>query len=110
MSATAKASRIGADPPEGAKWADPPKFYDRLIYRFNGRGYLKPGFSQLFVVAADGGAPRRLTSGNLPYGGGAFGDGGHAVWTPDSKYLIFSANLQTDFEYDPLNTLTWEVR
>jgi dipeptidyl aminopeptidase/acylaminoacyl peptidase len=96
-------------PPEGAKWADPPKLYDRLIYRFNGRGYLKPGFSQLFVVAADGGAPRQLTSGNLPYGGGTFGDGGHAVWTPDSKYLIFSANLQTDFEYDPLNTEVYEL-
>src|SRR5215469_14332703 len=57
------------EPPEGAKWADPPKLYERLIYRFNGRGYLKPGFSQLFVVAADGGAPRQLTAGSLPYGG-----------------------------------------
>ena len=96
-------------PPEGAKWADPPKLYERLIYRFNGRGYLKPGFSQLFVVAADGGAARQLTSGNLPYGGGTFGGGGHAVWTPDSKYLIFSANIQPDFEYDPLNTEVYEL-
>jgi dipeptidyl aminopeptidase/acylaminoacyl peptidase len=96
-------------PPEGAKWADPPKLYERLIYRFNGRGYLKPGFSQLFVVAADGGAPRQLTSGDLPYGGGTFGDGGRAAWTPDSKYLVFSANLQPDFEYDPLNTEVYEL-
>jgi len=96
-------------PPEGAKWADPPRLYEQLIYRFNGRGYLKPGFLQLFVVAADGGAPRQLTSGNLPYGGAAFGGGGHAVWTPDGKYLIFSANLRPDFDYDPLNTEVYEL-
>lgn len=96
--------------PEGAKWADPPKVYDRLIYRFNGRGYLKYGFMQRFVVSAEGGAPRQLTSGNLPYGGfeGVLG-GGRAVWTPDSKYLIFSANLRPDYEYDPLNTEIYEL-
>ena len=97
-------------PPEGAKWADPPKAYDRLIYRFNARGYLKPGFLQRFVVSAEGGAPRQLTSGNLPYGGfeGAFA-GGRAAWTPDGKYLIFSANLHPDYEYDPLNSEIYEL-
>ena len=96
--------------PEGAKWADPPKAYDRLIYRFNGRGYLKAGFMQRFVVSADGGAPRQLTSGNFPYGGfeGTLG-GGRAAWTPDQKYLIFSANLHPDYEYDPLNTEIYEL-
>src|SRR5256885_4368486 len=29
-------------PPSGAKWADPPAAYNRLVYRFNGAGYLKP--------------------------------------------------------------------
>jgi Tol biopolymer transport system component len=29
-------------PPEGAKWADPPKIIDKLVYRFNGAGYLSP--------------------------------------------------------------------
>ena len=97
-------------PPEGAKWADPPKLYDRLIYRFNSRGYLKAGFRQRFVVAANGGAPRQLTSGNLPYGGSesSFG-GGRAVWSPDGNYLIFSANLRPNYEYDPLNTEVYEV-
>ena len=95
-------------PPEGAKWAEPPKVYERLDYRFNGRGYLKPGFTQLFVVGADGGAPRQLTTGNFPHGGFPFGSG-EAVWTPDGKYLLFSANLRADFEYDPLNTEVYEV-
>ncbi|HEV2400534.1 MAG TPA: S9 family peptidase [Candidatus Sulfotelmatobacter sp.] len=96
--------------PEGAKWADPPKVYDQLIYRFNGRGYLKYGFMQRFVVSSEGGAPRQLTSGELPYGGfeGSLG-GGRAVWTPDSKYLIFSANLHPEYEYDPLNTEVYEL-
>lgn len=96
--------------PEGAKWADPPKVYDHLVYRFNGRGYLKPGFAQRFVVSADGGAPRQLTSGNLPYAGSTGpGGGGRACWTPDGKYLIFSANLHPDYEYDPLNTEVYEL-
>lgn len=96
--------------PEGAKWADPPKVYDHLVYRFNGRGYLKPGFAQRFVVSAQGGAPRQLTSGNLPYGStNGPGGGGRACWSPDSKYLIFSANLHPDYEYDPLNTEVYEL-
>jgi len=96
--------------PEGAKWADPPKVYDRLVYRFNGRGYLKYGFMQRFVVSSEGGAPRQLTSGNLPYGGfeGTLG-GGRAAWTPDGKYLIFGANLHPEYEYEPLNTEIYEL-
>jgi len=96
--------------PEGAKWADAPKAYDHLVYRFNGRGYLKPGFGQRFVVAASGGAPRQLTSGNLPYAGGEGpGSAGRASWSADGKYLVFSANLHEDYEYDPLNTEVYEL-
>ena len=96
--------------PEGAKWADAPKVYDHLVYRFNGRGYLKPGFGQRFVVGAEGGAPRQLTSGNQPFAGAEGpGGGSKASWTPDGKYLIFSANLHPDYEYDPLNTEVYEL-
>ena len=95
-------------PPEGAKWADPPKPYNRLIYRFNGMGYLKPGFTQVFVVAADGGAPRQLTTGNYPHSGVPFG-GGAPAWSPDGKHLIFSANLREDYEYHPLNSEVYEL-
>ena len=41
--------------PKGAKWADPPKLIDRMVFRADGEGYLPNSFSQLFVVAADGG-------------------------------------------------------
>ncbi len=94
--------------PEGAKWAEPPKLYERLVYRFNGQGYLKPGFTQWFIVSADGGAPRQLTSGAYPHTPSLFGSP-DAVWTPDGRYLLFSANLRPDYEYDPLNTEVYEA-
>ena len=105
----AKAKIAGMpSPPEGAKWADPPQIYDRLIYRFNGRGYFKPGFTQLFIIASDGGAPRQLTTGDFPHAGNVFG-GTAPVWTPDGKALIISGNFRPDFEYDPLNTEVYEI-
>ena len=39
----------------GAEWAPPVKVIDRLIYRVDGAGYVDPGYTQLFVVADDGG-------------------------------------------------------
>jgi acylaminoacyl-peptidase len=94
-------------PPEGAKWAEPAKVIDKLIYRFNGPGYLKPGYTQLFVVPADGGTPRQISRGNFHHGGIAF-RAGEAVWTPDSKYLLMSANRHKDYDQDPLNTEVYE--
>ena len=95
-------------PPEGAKWAEAPQIYDRLIYRFNARGYLKPGFTQLFVIASDGGAPRQLTKGDFPHGGTLF-RAATPVWTPDGKSLLISGLFRPDFEYDPLNTEVYEI-
>lgn len=85
-------------PPSGAKWADPATVYDKLVYRFNGPGYLKPGYSQIFVVAADGGAPRQVTTGDFPNGGGNFGSN-RAEWTPDGKFLLVSANRHAEDEH-----------
>src|SRR3989442_1613265 len=105
-SAPLRIANLPAAPP-GAKWADSPKAYDKLIYRFNGPGYLEPGYTQLFVVSADGGAPRQISSGNFQHGGAAF-RASPAVWTPDGKYLIASANRRADYEYEPLDTEVYE--
>jgi dipeptidyl aminopeptidase/acylaminoacyl peptidase len=94
-------------PPEGAKWADPAKVIDRLIYRFNGAGYLKTGYTHLFVVPADGGTPRQISDGKFHHGGLAF-QSSEAVWTPDGKYLLMSANRHPDFESNPVNTEIYE--
>lgn len=90
-------------PPAGAKWADPAKAYDRLVYRFNGVGYLKPGFRQIFVVSAEGGAPRQITSGDFPNGGNEFGPN-RATWTPDGKDLLVSINRHRESDLDAFDT------
>jgi len=93
--------------PSGAKWADPPIVINKLIYRFNAVGYLKPGYTHLFVVPAEGGTPRQISSGNFHHGGMGF-RASEAVWTPDGKYLIMSANRRPDFEYEPLDSEIYE--
>jgi dipeptidyl aminopeptidase/acylaminoacyl peptidase len=97
-------------PPSGAKWADPPTAYDRLVYRFNGTGYLKPGYMQIFVVDSEGGAPRQVTNGNFPNGGDQFGPS-RVSWTPDGKYLIVSVNRhpESDHEYEDTEVYEFSV-
>ncbi|MEM7352076.1 MAG: S9 family peptidase [Acidobacteriota bacterium] len=79
--------------PEGAEWADPPRVITRLRHEADGAGYLEPGYNHLFVVPAEGGTPRQVTTG-------AFHHRGAPVWTPDGEELIFSANRNTDWEHD----------
>src|SRR5229473_3331804 len=94
-------------PPSGAKWADAPTAYDRLIYRFNGTGYLKPGYMQIFVVDSEGSAPRQVTNGNFPNGGNEFGPS-RASWTPDGKYLIVSVNRHPESDHEYLDDEVYE--
>ena len=88
--------------PEGATWAKPPRVIQRLLYRADGEGYLQDGYRQLFVLPAEGGTPRQLTSG-------AYDHDGPPVWTPDGKALLISANRRDDWEYRPLESEIYEV-
>lgn len=92
--------------PAGAKWAEPAKVIDRLVYRFNGAGYLKPGYAHLFVLPAEGGTPRQVSSGKFQHAGPL--GGGEAVWTPDGKALIVSVNRNADPEHAPRDTNIYE--
>src|SRR5579864_2548964 len=94
-------------PPSGAKMAEPATAYDRLVYRFNGSGYLKPGFMQVFVVSADGGAPRQVTNGNFPNGGNEFGPT-RASWSPDGKFLFVAANRHPESDHEVFDTEVYE--
>jgi len=94
-------------PPPGAKWADPATAYDRRVYRFNGAGYLKPGFMQIFVVSAEGGAPRQISNGNFPNGGNEYGPN-RATWTPDGKSLLISINRHPESDHDTFDTEVYE--
>lgn len=79
------------DKPEGAQWAKPLTVIDRVTYRFDGAGYARPGFDQLFVVPADGGAPRRVTAGNWDVGG-------QLDWAADGRSIYFTGNRAEDWE------------
>ncbi|MGH9844425.1 MAG: S9 family peptidase [Blastocatellia bacterium] len=92
--------------PEGAKWAEPAKVIDKLVYRFNGFGYLKPGYSHLFVLPAEGGTPRQVSSGKFQHGG-PFG-ASDAVWTPDGKSLVISVNRNDNYEFEARDTNIFE--
>ncbi|HET6278526.1 MAG TPA: S9 family peptidase, partial [Candidatus Polarisedimenticolia bacterium] len=93
-------------PPEGAEWADPVVIIDRLMYRADHFGYLKAGYSHLFVIPADGGTPRRLSSG--PYDHDKQFDDDPPVWTPDGKHILVSAIRKEDADYQPLDTEIYE--
>jgi len=94
-------------PPEGAKWSEPARVIDKLVYRFNGPGYLKPGYTQLFVVPAEGGTPSQISRGNYQHGGAGF-RASQPVWSPDSRSVLLSANRRDDFEMEPLDTEIYE--
>ena len=88
--------------PKGAEWADPVKLIDRLNYRFDGVGYIDPGYTQIFVVAADGGSPRQVTSGDYNYAE-------NPAWTHDGKSLIVSSNRREDWEYHPFESELYRI-
>ena len=80
--------------PKGAEWAAPAKVIDRLVYRYDGVGYLK-GYKHLFIVPSEGGTSRQLTSGRFNF---ASYRGGQTVWSRDSKYIYVSTNLNDEWE------------
>ncbi|GMN02460.1 S9 family peptidase [Erythrobacter sp. MTPC3] len=88
---------LGSPPPkpEGAEWGAPIQVIDRVTYRNDGGGYVKPGTVQLFVVDARGGAPRQLTYGE-------YDNGGAVEWSPDGGTLYYAANRNEDWELEPL--------
>ena len=90
------------DKPAGAKWADPPKVIDKMIYRADGSGYRENGYSHIFTLPAEGGTPRQLTSGDYHHGGSV-------EWTADGSALIFSANRRDDWEYEGRDSEVYEI-
>jgi len=89
--------------PEGAEWAPPVTVIEDMPFRADGAGYLPLGHSHLFVLSAEGGTPRQITSGD-------YNHGGTLAWTPDGDSILFAANRQEDFRHDPMESELWSVR
>jgi dipeptidyl aminopeptidase/acylaminoacyl peptidase len=84
--------------PSGSKWSAAPRVVDTLHYRQDQVGMIDDGFIHLFVVDADGGTPRQLTSGQWGVGAGELRGPASIAWTPDSKSIVFNANRDPSAE------------
>ena len=104
MKVNAKPPVIAKMPPKpkGAKWAESPRITDRLKHEADGKGYLKPGFNHIFVIPAEGGSPRQLTSGPFNHGGGL-------SWAPNGEKIYFSANRNPNWEYEFRNSEVYSI-
>ena len=90
------------EPPEGADWAEPPRVETRLNHESDGTGVLDYGYDHLFVVRADGGRARQVTSGDYHHSS-------RPVWTRDGEALIYSANRHDNWERERRNTELYSV-
>ncbi|WP_194867025.1 alpha/beta hydrolase family protein [Pseudoalteromonas sp. PPB1] len=88
--------------PKGAKWSESAIVIDKAYYQADGRGLVKPGYRQIFVLPSEGGTPRQLTSGNYHHSG-------KLAWRSDSEGIVFSANRIADWEYKRLEGDLFEV-
>lgn len=86
--------------PEGAKWAEPVRVFDDLQIRFDGAGYLKKGATHVYVVPAEGGAPRQITKGE--------NDFNSPSWL-DNDTLLVVGNDAPDAELDIIESEIYAV-
>ena len=87
--------------PKGAKWATPPKYFDKLAYRSDGAGYLEESYSHIFVLPIEGGTPRQITDGDFNHSS--------PQWSADGKIIYCSANRAKDWEYDRQNSEIFSI-
>jgi dipeptidyl aminopeptidase/acylaminoacyl peptidase len=90
------AARVGGPPEptteEDKRKSKPARVITTMKYRFNGEGFTYDRRSQIFVVAADGGEPRRLTEGEY--------DHVDPVWSPDGRWIAFAAARHETRDHD----------
>jgi len=87
-------------PPAGADWAEPVRVFDDLTFRFDGRGWLRDGETQVFVVSAQGGEPRQLTDGDNGFSS--------PTWL-DADTVLAVGNDVPDAELDPIESEIYAV-
>jgi dipeptidyl aminopeptidase/acylaminoacyl peptidase len=69
-------------PPKGAKWVEPPKIVTRLNYRSDRIGFTDDYYRHIFVIPADGGTARAITTGDWNHSAPSY--------SADGKWIAFS--------------------
>ena len=101
--------QMPASPP-GAQWAEPAKYTDEIVFRFDGIGDVPAGAWHLFVIPSEGGTPRQLTSGDQSYTSGFFTvPGSGPQWAPSSDAIIVDANLRDDSDLEWMDSEIYEI-
>lgn len=88
--------------PKGAEWAKPARITDRLKHEADGRGYMEPGFTHVFIIPSQGGSPRQLTKDN-------YNHQGSLSFSTNGKDIYFSSNRHENWEYDFRNSEIYKV-
>jgi dipeptidyl aminopeptidase/acylaminoacyl peptidase len=97
--------------PHDAKWTAAPRVVETLHYRQDQVGFLEDGHTHLFVVSAEGGAPRQISTGAWMAGSGELRGSVPLDWTPDSKAIVFEAarTTEADLQYQTSQLLVAEI-
>jgi dipeptidyl aminopeptidase/acylaminoacyl peptidase len=89
-------------PPEGADWGPPIRVIDNMNYRADGNpGFVRDGYVHLFVIPAEGGTPRQLTSGPFNHT--------QPAWMPDGGSILISANRREDADLEGMDSEVYRV-
>jgi dipeptidyl aminopeptidase/acylaminoacyl peptidase len=84
--------KVAALKPRGATWTAAPRVVEQMDYRQDRVGFTADGVQQIFVVPADGGTPRQVTTGEWSVGA--------PNWTPDGRTIVFGSGPRIeDAEY-----------
>lgn len=86
--------------PDGAEWSEPVSVIDDLVFRFDGRGYLKNNVDHVFVIGADGGTYTQITEGDNGFSS--------PQWLDDSTLLV-TGNDVDSAELDPIESEIYKV-
>ncbi len=97
-------------PPAGAEWAPPAKYTDDIVFRFDGIGDVPTGAWHIFVIPAEGGTPRQLTTGDEGFSNGFFASPGSGPeWAPAADAIIVDANLRADRDLEWTDSEIYEI-
>jgi dipeptidyl aminopeptidase/acylaminoacyl peptidase len=104
MFASDDSAKLGEAPPkpEGAEWAKPLEVITDVTYRADGEGYLKAGYTHVYVLPADGGVPRQLTYG-------AFNETGPLTWSKDDRFVFATGNRTDDWRLEAIESEIYRI-